>query len=115
MTSKIERSGPWHLFPAAMNATESDFGEENKIGYDDGEPMSSASTNAHLFVDRFALLPRAVHISLRVASVMRMTVEAEASYIRNMNNAVPRGFCTTDNAIQTDLPKHMRLSTITLS
>ena len=90
---------------AATNATKSDFGEENKIGRDEEEPMSSANSNAPPFVDRFIVLPRAVHEFLGVASVMRIVVEAEALYALNMTCAAPRGLCTMNNATQRDFAK----------
>jgi hypothetical protein len=73
-----------------MNATKSDFGEPNKIGYDDREPASSASSHAPSSVDRFALWSRAMHTFLNLPSLVCVMVEAEASPIRDMNDAAPR-------------------------
>lgn len=105
MTCKVDMSGLCCGFSAATNATKSDFGEENKIGHDEEEPMSSANSNAPPFVDRFIVSPRAVHEFLRVTLVMRIVVEAEASYALNMNCAAPRGLCTTNDATQRDFAK----------
>lgn len=108
MTCKVDMSGLCCGFSAATNATKSDFGEENKIGHDEEEPMSSANSNAPPFVDRFIVSPRAVHEFLRVASVMRIVVEAEASYALNMNCAAREDCVQQTTQHKEILPKHTR-------
>ena len=70
---------------AAINATKSDFGDEDKVNYEHGRLKKGTNPYERLFVDRYASSAGAVHhLQTRVCSC-----KARALRIYKMNDATP--------------------------